>query len=163
MRLVLAIALILVGHRAAEAGKCKRGGTVLFREQVRPLKDAAVDTSDVRSSTFTIYASGAWERPGDEVMSRGCLAKKHLAALKQALAKAKFRRDTTGQGTCKAISTTEIVYTSPKRKKRVTTAAPCGPVLDEWTENLAICAQLAGEPTSLGDIVRQCRGEDPLM
>lgn len=153
---VLAVVLLTLGHGVADA-KCARKGKVLFRAVSRPLKDTTVGRDAAPSSTLTIYATGAWQRD----QARGCLGKRHLAALRSALAAAKFQIDTTGQGTCKAIPTAEIVYTSPKRKKRVTTMAPCGPVLDEDTTNLVVCAELAGSSEPIEDVSRMCRGIDP--
>ncbi len=161
MRLLLAIVLVLAAHGAAQAGKCKAKGTVLFRETTRPLAEAPVRADGVESTKLTIYATGAWTWVEGDQTRKGCLTKVHLKELKRTLGKAKFRL-LEGMGTCRAISTREVIYASPKRKKKVVTAAPCGTPVDEWTQNLASCAEAAPAVAADAASIRNvCRGIEP--
>ena len=134
MRWLVVVAVVLAGHGVAHA--CK-GGPVIFRQVQTPLpghEDAVPDRQ------LEIRAGGRWgwveEMPdGQEPASHGgCLSGKQLEALKRALARARFR--TTGVEGCDAVSTMQLEYAAPRRKKKVAVSTPCGETLDARTRKL---------------------------
>ncbi len=157
IRVVVILAILLGGHAAAQA--CKPKGKVLFRETIRPLPELAVPEGT--ESKLEVFASGAWVYVVGQDETTGCLSKTHLTELKRTLKKAKFEL-VTGQGHCRARTTLEVVYASPKRRKKVTFAAPCSDEPDDWTRNLAACATLGREDAHASKAVIRatCRGEE---
>lgn len=167
VRIVVAVFVMLLAHHASAEAKCKQKGKVLLRVEQAPLPGFE---DSVPNAQLRIFATGAWSRvqempDGQEPSSQsGCLSKAHLKELKRTLARAKFELDTTGMGTCKAISMIEKTYASPKRKQQVTTASPCGTPMDTGTDNLAACGELATSAKGMtaAEIRAVCRGEPDL-
>lgn len=158
IRVVVIVAILVGAHGVAEA--CKAKGKVLYRQTTGPLPDPPV-TTEVTATELTVWATGAWRYVAGDRRDTGCLSKPHLKELKRTLGKAKFKL-VTDQATCRALSTMELVHASPKRKKKVKTAAPCGTPVDEWTANLAACAELAREDAKPAKwtLRERCRGEE---
>jgi hypothetical protein len=163
-QLIVALVVLVgvaVGHGAADA--CKHRGKMLFKEETGPLP---ATTDSVPNAQLEIYATGAWGRvqempDGQEPASQGgCLSKRHLAELKRALKRAKFEV-ATDRAVCDEVPTSEVIYASPMRRRKVRTERPCGQPVDDGTALLADCAELAARARgkSAGEIRAVCRGE----
>jgi hypothetical protein len=140
MRIVVGVIVLLLAHHATAEAKCKRGGKVLFRATTGHLPDVGDQLGS--PTKLTVFATGAWDQVVGDGTRSGCLSKPHLKELKRSLGKAKFQI-VTGESHCRARTTMEVTYASPKRKKSITFAAPCSDEPDDWTRNLAACAELA--------------------
>jgi hypothetical protein len=133
MKWLVIVAALLVAPRAAEA--CKHAGKVLLKVTQSPVVGSEDSVPD---GQLVIYASGAWgwvqEMPdGEEPASTGgCLSKKQLAGLKKAITRATFADARPEM--CDAVTTTQIEYAAPGRKKKVVVTQPCGMPADAKTQ-----------------------------
>lgn len=155
IRVVAIVAMLLGAHGVAEA--CKAKGKVLFRITTTET-DFPAPSGDPPTE-LEIFATGAWRYVAGEAKTSGCLTKKHLKELKRSLGKARFKLDLDAM-TCRALSRTLVLLSSPKRKKSVETGEPCGTPVDEWTQNTLTCARLVlDDPAPSRQVLRQhCRG-----
>jgi hypothetical protein len=157
---VAVLVALVLGDRAASA--CKHRGKLLFTETTGPVAGAETSVPDTQ---LEIYTSGAWGRveempEGQEPASQGgCLSKRHLAELVRAVKRARWKL-AAGASVCDAVSTVDVVYASPMRRKQVATQWPCGPPVDDATARAVACAELALSSTrrSGAEIRAICRG-----
>lgn len=137
---------------------CKRGA-LLFRSTTTPLAGGP-DTGAIGEVT-EVRSKGAWSHSenGAEIAS-GCLGEDHLALVKRAVKRAKFKK-TQPEMRCMAMSTIEITYQGPKKKQQVTIAAPCGDQVDDWTRTAAECLAAVSSGSRADTVSLQCdRAED---
>jgi hypothetical protein len=157
------------GVLAVLAFACGTTGAPIYTEDTQPLPEAN-GAAVVGTSSFSLWASGAWRRTrtGTDVrahrvvrvdIEEGCLDPARLAALAPSLARAAFTAHTP-RTSCRAMPDERITFASPSRGRKVTIFAPCAEQLDPGTQVAEECVQAITDwSQGPDDYAPACRGD----